>query len=403
MVVGCYHYITIHCHYCEWFDLKMAAKERLFLFVFLLYPHLVLCEVSINVYCDYNCTKTKSVTMFGLFSAPYANLDSAPSFGYLYNPQYENTSNSSSCDSVFPPPPPPVFNTSNGSILLLSNYSHCMLERLLLARAVGYDVILSYTEDDTNTTITESIVNTGIPIALIQYKHLQTILGWVVWGNNTNTSIAVAGSILSGAIIVTTAFVSFVSCFCCLCTICCLCCKIYLDSRDSGLEPLLREDGSRYRSRQELIESILHHLQQMENELGAQVPLGRDGIEKFPKREYAGNGEERDTTCCICVDDFKPGQEVRELPCQHLFHPSCIDEWLSEHSSVCPLCKMDLRGRAGDNNGSSSSSNNNNNRRNVRTGQQRRQLQQQSLTDYGSSDSNSYMDSRRVQSTVEIA
>ena len=315
------------------FDLKMTAKERLFLFVFLLYSPLVLSEVRIDAYCNYNCTQVKNITMFGLFSAPHASLDfEQPFYGYLYN--LENTSNSSSCDSLSPPPPPPASNTSNGSILLLSNYSHCMRERILLARAVGYDMILSYTEDDTNTTITKSIINTGIPIALIQYKHLQTILGWVVSGNNTNTSIAVTVSIWAvlivlGAIFSIIILVGLATLFIWLCyrSICCC------EEEDRDLDS---------RRRQGHVESI---------ELRAQVPLGRDGVEKFPKREYAGNDKERDTNCCICSEDFKSGQEVRELPCQHLFHPSCIDEWMN-HSLVCPLCRLDL---SGDNNNSGSS------------------------------------------------
>ncbi|EEP81743.1 predicted protein [Uncinocarpus reesii 1704] len=46
------------------------------------------------------------------------------------------------------------------------------------------------------------------------------------------------------------------------------------------------------------------------------------------------------TTCPICLDDFLPGQSViRELPCQHFFHPECIDAFLLQNSSLCPVCK----------------------------------------------------------------
>jgi hypothetical protein len=30
---------------------------------------------------------------------------------------------------------------------------------------------------------------------------------------------------------------------------------------------------------------------------------------------------------------------VRELPCQHIFHPECVDAFLSTSSSLCPMCK----------------------------------------------------------------
>lgn len=45
-------------------------------------------------------------------------------------------------------------------------------------------------------------------------------------------------------------------------------------------------------------------------------------------------------TCPICLDDFEPQQtQVRQLPCQHVYHPECIDTFLIQRSSLCPLCK----------------------------------------------------------------
>ncbi|OAP58715.1 hypothetical protein AYL99_07805 [Fonsecaea erecta] len=46
------------------------------------------------------------------------------------------------------------------------------------------------------------------------------------------------------------------------------------------------------------------------------------------------------STCPICLDDFISGETaVRELPCNHIFHPECIDPFLRDNSSLCPLCK----------------------------------------------------------------
>lgn len=81
--------------------------------------------------------------------------------------------------------------------------------------------------------------------------------------------------------------------------------------------------------------------------------------EKFPSyRFYAGNGPieeglENDEEeglgtdsdlceCSICLDDFAPGQRVRQLPCGHIFHSTCIARWLVERNAVCPLCKLDV-------------------------------------------------------------
>ncbi|KAI9931731.1 hypothetical protein ASPWEDRAFT_25413 [Aspergillus wentii DTO 134E9] len=49
------------------------------------------------------------------------------------------------------------------------------------------------------------------------------------------------------------------------------------------------------------------------------------------------------TTCAICLDDFEPRLSiVRELPCAHIFHAECIDTFLTQSSSLCPLCKKSV-------------------------------------------------------------
>ncbi|KEP65812.1 UNVERIFIED_CONTAM: zinc finger, C3HC4 type (RING finger) domain-containing protein [Hammondia hammondi] len=46
--------------------------------------------------------------------------------------------------------------------------------------------------------------------------------------------------------------------------------------------------------------------------------------------------------CSICFEDYEHGDELRRLPCTHVFHKNCIDVWL-RRSFVCPICKHDLR------------------------------------------------------------
>ncbi|KAI8937083.1 hypothetical protein NX059_006300 [Plenodomus lindquistii] len=47
--------------------------------------------------------------------------------------------------------------------------------------------------------------------------------------------------------------------------------------------------------------------------------------------------------CSICTEDFEKGQDLRVLPCDHKFHPECVDPWLLNVSGTCPLCRVDLR------------------------------------------------------------
>jgi len=50
--------------------------------------------------------------------------------------------------------------------------------------------------------------------------------------------------------------------------------------------------------------------------------------------------------CSICTEDFETGQDQRVLPCNHKFHPECVDPWLLNVSGTCPLCRIDLRPEA---------------------------------------------------------
>ncbi|OJT05793.1 transmembrane domain- and RING domain-containing protein 4 [Trametes pubescens] len=49
-------------------------------------------------------------------------------------------------------------------------------------------------------------------------------------------------------------------------------------------------------------------------------------------------------TCPICIVDFEEGDDLRVLPCEghHRFHQECVDQWLLELSSSCPLCRQDF-------------------------------------------------------------
>ena len=41
--------------------------------------------------------------------------------------------------------------------------------------------------------------------------------------------------------------------------------------------------------------------------------------------------------CSICTDELCEGTKVRKLICGHFFHCKCIDQWLMDHASTCPL------------------------------------------------------------------
>lgn len=63
-------------------------------------------------------------------------------------------------------------------------------------------------------------------------------------------------------------------------------------------------------------------------------------IEAFPWSRSA-QGEDGQAQCVVCQADFEDGEQVRRLPCSHVFHTACIDEWL-RRCTDCPICKTNV-------------------------------------------------------------
>ena len=56
-----------------------------------------------------------------------------------------------------------------------------------------------------------------------------------------------------------------------------------------------------------------------------------------------GYDAENDDNCCpICIVEYRHGDELRQLPCGHEFHKSCVDSWL-KNSASCPSCRHSLQ------------------------------------------------------------
>ena len=61
------------------------------------------------------------------------------------------------------------------------------------------------------------------------------------------------------------------------------------------------------------------------------------GDSDAPKGGTLESNAENGLACSVCTDDFVKGQDIRLLPCNHKFHPECIDPWLLNVSGTCPL------------------------------------------------------------------
>ncbi|CAN6247182.1 unnamed protein product [Urochloa humidicola] len=53
-----------------------------------------------------------------------------------------------------------------------------------------------------------------------------------------------------------------------------------------------------------------------------------------------------DMKCSICQEEYKKGEEVGRLPCEHRYHVCCIGQWLRQ-KNWCPVCKASAVPSAG--------------------------------------------------------
>ncbi|KAI8331360.1 hypothetical protein BC941DRAFT_474986 [Chlamydoabsidia padenii] len=57
---------------------------------------------------------------------------------------------------------------------------------------------------------------------------------------------------------------------------------------------------------------------------------------------YYTSDRVKNNNCAICLDDYVENKsQLRLLPCDHGFCVLCIDPWLTQKSTFCPICKYD--------------------------------------------------------------
>ncbi|CAK9786742.1 hypothetical protein CC85DRAFT_289483 [Cutaneotrichosporon oleaginosum] len=54
------------------------------------------------------------------------------------------------------------------------------------------------------------------------------------------------------------------------------------------------------------------------------------------------DGDASGWQCGICLEGIDLGETVKALPCNHLFHETCLKPWFTNHHHTCPTCRLDL-------------------------------------------------------------
>eukprot|EP01083_Nonionella_stella_P027708 76292_1 len=125
----------------------------------------------------------------------------------------------------------------------------------------------------------------------------------------------------------------------------------------------LSELGARYRNRRNYNNNHHHHhhhhfgreelnmsrIDDMSyeelNEMFPNIAQGakEETIHRLPTDVFHKNDavDSDKNKCCICLEQIQNGEQIRRLPCLHVFHQDEIDQWLRQNK-VCPICRIDV-------------------------------------------------------------
>eukprot|EP00746_Dinoflagellata_sp_MGD_P154601 gnl/MRDRNA2_/MRDRNA2_84921_c0_seq3.p1 gnl/MRDRNA2_/MRDRNA2_84921_c0~~gnl/MRDRNA2_/MRDRNA2_84921_c0_seq3.p1 ORF type:complete len:232 (+),score=36.04 gnl/MRDRNA2_/MRDRNA2_84921_c0_seq3:102-797(+) len=62
---------------------------------------------------------------------------------------------------------------------------------------------------------------------------------------------------------------------------------------------------------------------------------------KEQKTSQDKEAQSSEPTCCICLCDMSVGETCCKMPCNHVFHKECIDNW-ARRKNQCPLCMQKI-------------------------------------------------------------
>eukprot|EP00232_Nephroselmis_pyriformis_P015025 CAMPEP_0182880396 /NCGR_PEP_ID=MMETSP0034_2-20130328/16541_1 /TAXON_ID=156128 /ORGANISM="Nephroselmis pyriformis, Strain CCMP717" /LENGTH=191 /DNA_ID=CAMNT_0025013377 /DNA_START=8 /DNA_END=580 /DNA_ORIENTATION=+ len=90
----------------------------------------------------------------------------------------------------------------------------------------------------------------------------------------------------------------------------------------------------------ELDEAVTRSLEQAPSK-NRPAPSDVKGSLKWIKVDQAMlDGGQCTQECAICWEDVEDGDKLRELPCKHEFHHSCLLPWL-DMQDFCPVCRRE--------------------------------------------------------------
>jgi len=84
-------------------------------------------------------------------------------------------------------------------------------------------------------------------------------------------------------------------------------------------------------------EDLLQYISQQHPD--SHHPASTETIQRLQVTQV--NAEMVGEACAVCQEALREGEQVKVLPCKHVFHPGCIDPWLNV-KNTCPVCRQEI-------------------------------------------------------------
>ena len=70
--------------------------------------------------------------------------------------------------------------------------------------------------------------------------------------------------------------------------------------------------------------------------------LSKDGKEQIKHKTFTADEFKDQKFCPISQKEFEEGEQIAQLPCNHIFEPENILKWLEKENATCPICRFKL-------------------------------------------------------------
>ncbi|KER33919.1 hypothetical protein T265_00355 [Opisthorchis viverrini] len=89
--------------------------------------------------------------------------------------------------------------------------------------------------------------------------------------------------------------------------------------------------------------NIMRRLHRMLRTTLGPAPASKQQMSNLTTFELSVSEAASSGQCVICLEAFQPATLCIKLPCEHVYHHDCAQQWLLQHG-LCPLCRKDLDG-----------------------------------------------------------